>query len=436
MLTSAFGTAVLQALSNGLGFATAILLARLLGKDGYGRYAFAFAWASFLVVPALAGLDQLLVRGIARYEVQQNFAHMKGLLRRANQIVLGISITIAGVGCVVSLTLLSPSLRGPICVAMLIVPITALTLLRQGAMQAIGRVVTGQFPEFLLAPLLILAGIGVLAWLGKGVLTATTALGLYVAATAVAFVVGAALLKRALPAALQLVSPNYATREWIRASIPIMMINGLWTTNRYVGVLILGTLDGTSATGVYSVVEKGAAVILLVHFAVNMPLAPAIARLHAQGDPAGLERASENMARTATLVSLPVCLAFAFFPRIYLSVFGPGFGVGATAMTILAFAQLVNAATGPGGNVLIMTGNERPAMWATGGGLLVNLVLGVALVPLLGITGSAIAFASSLVFWNLALVVLGRRRVGVNVTAFRLLSLARPRRGGPDRPAI
>ena len=60
---------------------------------------------------------------------------------------------------------------------MLLVPLTALTLLRQGAMQAFGRVVSGQLPEFLIRPLLILAGILLLEWLGRGILSPTTALG-------------------------------------------------------------------------------------------------------------------------------------------------------------------------------------------------------------------------------------------------------------------
>ncbi len=428
MLRSAFGTAVLQAVSNLLGFATIVLLAHLLGKQGYGVYAFAFALASFLIIPALAGFDQFLVRGIARYDVQKNLQQMKGLLRRSNQIVLVTSTAIAGVGCIISLTLLSSSLRAPVCVAMLLLPITCLTFLRQGAMQALGRVVVGQFPEYIIGPLLILTGLGLLDWIGGGALTPTTALGAYVAGTAIAFVVGAILLRRALPVALRSVSPSYATREWIKASLPIMMINGVWTANRYLGIIILGTLAGTGDTGVYNAVERGAAVILLVHFAVNMPLAPALARLHTQRNLAGLERASEHMARTSTLVSLPVCAAFAIFPRVYLSIFGAGFGAGATAMTILALAQLFNAATGPSGNVLIMTGNERPAMWATAAGLLVNLTLGIVLVPPLGVTGSAIAFGSSIVFWNAALTVLGRQRAGINATAFPFLSLAGARR--------
>jgi O-antigen/teichoic acid export membrane protein len=430
MLRSAFGTAILQGVSTALGFLTAVLLARLLGQGGYGHYTYALAWAGFLTIPALVGMEQFLIRGIARYEVQRDWGLMKGLLRRTNQIVLLTSSVIAGVGCTVAVMWLSPSLVEPFCIAMALVPVTALTLLRQGAMQAIGRVVTGQMPEYLIGPLLILIGLGALVLIGGGALTATTALAAYLAGMAVAFIVGAVLLRRALPAVLRSVSPVYATLEWLQASLRIMLINGVWMTNRYVGILVLGTLDSPRATGVYGVVEKGAALIVMVHFAVNMPLAPAIARLHAQADHAGLERVTERMARVATLVSLPVCAAFAIFPGVYLSIFGPSFGIGATAMTILALAQLVNAATGPASNVLIMTGHERPAVLATAAGLLVNVVLGIALVPLLGMTGSAIAFASSLVFWNVALVILARRLIGVNATAFRRLAIATAARAG------
>src|ERR1700690_1613719 len=78
MLRSAAGTAFLQGTSTGLGFLTAVLLARLLGQDGYGRYTFTVTWAAFLTIPALVGMDQFLVRGIARYEVERRWPLMKG----------------------------------------------------------------------------------------------------------------------------------------------------------------------------------------------------------------------------------------------------------------------------------------------------------------------------------------------------------------------
>jgi O-antigen/teichoic acid export membrane protein len=425
MLRSASGTAVLQGFSNGAGLLTAILLARFLGREDYGRYAYSFAWASFLAVVATLGLDRFLVRGIAGYEVGGQWQLMKGLLRRTNQLVVLTSTTIAAGGCVVALVALSPSLRAPFCVAMAVVPVTAVTFLRQGAMQALGRVVSGQLPEYLIRPLLIIVGIVVLELLGGGALSATSALGINVGALVVATITGGVLLLRALPHELREIEPRYATRGWLRASLPMMLISGVWLLNNYVGTLVTGTIRGPSAAGVYNVVQNGAAVVVLFLVAANMPLAPVVARLHALGDRHQLESTTERVALVGLLVSAPVCGALALFPGFFLGIFGAGFKTGSTALTIVALGQLVNAAAGPAGNVLIMTQYEMPAVRAVGTGALVNLVLTIALAPAFGVTGSAIAFASSLVVWNVALVVVARRRLGINVTAFHRLAMTR-----------
>jgi O-antigen/teichoic acid export membrane protein len=428
MLVSASATAILQGGSGVMAFILAVLLARFLGSVGYGLYALAFSWSTLLGVPAILGLNTFLVRGIAVYEVKEQWSLMKGLLFRTNQLVFLTSTMIAVCGVIAALTWFSPSFRGPFCVAMLLVPLTALTLLRQGAMQAFGRVVSGQVPEYLIRPLLIMVGVVALELVGHGALTPTTALGANVTGVAVAFVVGALLLRRALPAALHSVRAEFLTREWLRASLPMMLIAGVWMANNNITTLMVGTLDGTRAAGVYSVVQKGAEVIVILLYATNMPLAPAIARLYARGDRVGLEHTTERMARATLLVSVPVAVAFMAFPHIYLDLFGASFQMGATALVILALGQLVNAAAGPSGNILIMTGQERIAVRGVAAGLLANVVLAVVLVPPLGVTGGAIAFASSLALWNGVLVVLARRLVGVNVTAFRRLAVARPAR--------
>jgi O-antigen/teichoic acid export membrane protein len=416
MLVSASATALLQV----------VLLARFLGSGGYGRYAVAFAWSSLLGVPAILGLNAFLVRGIAVYEVREQWSLMKGLLLRTNQLVLLTSTTIAACGAIVAVTSMSSSFRGPFCVAMLLVPITTLTLLRQGAMQAFGRVVSGQLPEYLIRPFLVIVGVLALELVGHGVLTPTTALVANVLGVTVAFVIGALLLRRALPDALRAHRPEFVTRKWLRASLPMMLISGVWMANNYITTVIVGALDGSRAAGVYSVVQKGAEVIVILLYAANMPLAPVIARLHARGDQYGLEHTTERMARATLLVSAPVAAAFIVFPDIFLGFFGGGFRTGATALIILAVSQLINAAAGPSGNLLLMTGQERIAVRGVAAGLLANVVLAIVLVPPLGVTGGAIAAASSLVLWNTVLVVLARRLVGINVTAFHRLAVARP----------
>ena len=425
MVVGASATVMLQGASMGLGFVTSVVLARSLGSGEYGRYVFCIAWAGLLGTIAVLGFDRFLVRGMAVYEVEGKWDLARGLLRRTNELVIATSIVIGLAGVAIALLWLSPSLRWPFCIALVFVPLSALTAVRQGAMQALGKVVVGQMPEYLIRPLVILVTVGALAVVGEGALSATTAVAANIAGLAVACLAGAVLLRRAIPHAVRSSRPGFATQSWLRSALPMMLISGVWAANNYVGTLVVGTLDGTRAAGIYSVVEKGAGLIVVFLVAANMPLAPAVARLHARGDRRGLEYATERIAQVTLLASAPVALAFALFPGIYLGIFGPSFLAGTTALTILALGQLVNAAAGPAGNVLMMTGHERAAVGGIALGLFANLVLGIILVPPLGITGGAIGFASSLVLWNSVLVVLARRRVGVNVTAFRSLAVTR-----------
>jgi O-antigen/teichoic acid export membrane protein len=425
ILKNASATVLLQGSSLMMGFVTTVLLARFLGGAGYGRYIFAFAWANLLAIPAILGFDRFLVRGIAVYDVERDFPRMHGLLRRTNRLVLLISLAIVTAGLAVAQLALGPSLRAPFSVAMLIIPITALTLLRQGAMQAIGRIVSGQLPEYLIRPVLILVSISALWLVDRKLLTPTTALGANVTGLLVAFVVGAIVLRRSLPRELRSVHPQYATREWLTASLPMMLISGIWMANNYCTTLVVGTLDGSRAVGVYNVVQKGAELIVLVLLAANMALAPTLARLYAQRDQKSLEHATERIAQATLLVSGPLAAGFIAFGGLYLSIFGPSFSTGASALAILAVGQLFNATAGPAGNVLLMTGHERNAIVGIGIGLAANLILAVVLVPPLGVTGGAIAFATSLVLWNSALVIIARRRIGVNVTALPQLAMRR-----------
>jgi O-antigen/teichoic acid export membrane protein len=426
MLVSASATAVMQGASNAMAFVVAVLLARYLGAKGYGLYALALAWASVLIIPAVLGFERFLVRTMAVYELHQQWELMKGLLERANQLVLLTSVIVAGLGVLVAITLLPADMAGTFCVAMLAVPLTSLTMLRQGAMQALGRIVSAQLPEYLIRPILILAGVLVLEFVGHDILTPTTALAANVVGLAVAFVTGAILLVRALPDQVHRAHATFKTSAWLRGSLPMMLISGVWMANGYITTLMVGTLSGPRAAGVYSVVQRGAEIIVVLLFATNMPLAPAIARLYARDDREGLERTTEQMARAALALSLPLALVLIVFPGVYLGLFGSAFRTGETAMVIVAFGQLINATAGPSGNVLIMTGHERLAAYGVTIGLIVNIGLAFVLVPSLGVTGGGIAYAASLILWNMILVIVARRRVGVNVTAFRVLALTRP----------
>ena len=66
----------------------AILLARLLSLEDFGIYVLALTTVSVIMIPVSLGLPELLTRYISKYEVEKNFPAMKGLLIRANQLLV------------------------------------------------------------------------------------------------------------------------------------------------------------------------------------------------------------------------------------------------------------------------------------------------------------------------------------------------------------
>lgn len=410
------GIALLEAASMGLGFLISVLLSRMLGASGYGAYAYGMAWVGFLLIPAVMGTNWSLVRGVAMYQASRDWGLLHGLVRWANRSVLTVSAIIAAVAGLVGYLALPSSLRTTFCLAMPLVPLTALVTTRQATLTGLSRVVTGQFPELLLRPVLFMLVLIPFA-LGKGVsLSPQLAMAFNVGAVSVAFAAGVVLLARAFPSEARAAEPGYESRAWRRTALPMMLLGGMWLVNPLVSTIMLGSLRGAHDVGVYTVVSRAAEVMTIGLVAVTTTLAPKVAQHFARGDMAGLQRAVSNATKLAVAWSASVALVLIVFNQPLLSIFGSQFAGAGLALAIVVCGQFVNSAAGPAGILLIMTKHELAAAVGVGAGLLVNIALNALLVPSLGVNGAAIGAAASLVVWNAALAGYAAIRLRINTT--------------------
>src|ERR687898_1896611 len=77
-----------------------VVLARLLGHEGYGQFAYVMAWINILVYVAVMGHDSLVMRSVAAYHSRQEWALLAGTLRHAASLVGTLSIAISTLGAV------------------------------------------------------------------------------------------------------------------------------------------------------------------------------------------------------------------------------------------------------------------------------------------------------------------------------------------------
>lgn len=425
---STAGTFALKVASTGLGFLTSLFLARLLGAAGYGVYAYAMSIVALLLIPATLGLPRLLIRNISVYRTRSSWSLLRGLLRWSNWTALTASVALALLGALVVKVFsnrFQPQTVATLWIAMMALPLMALSQIRQAALQGLNRIMEGQLPEALIRPFLFIVLIGGTYFLIGQKVNAPSAMEMQLVACGVAFLAGTVLLRRYLPAPVKESSPSYEIRAWMRSALPLLFIGGVSVVNQYTDILMLGALKGAADVGIYRVAMRGAMLIPFMLDAVNMAIGPAISSLYTKGDMKRLQRVVTKSARLALLFSLPLVLTFVLLGRWLLLIFGPEFQKGATALAILSTGQLVNVAAGSVGLILIMTGHEDDTFKGLVVAAVANVVLNASLIPIWGIEGAAVASAVSTIIWNILLGIRVYRRLGVNSTALGPIRLGR-----------
>jgi len=398
----------------GLTYCSQLLIARFVGVDAYGVYAYVFAWMTVLAYFSAFGFEVALLRFLPAYEADHNWSLFRGVIRYAEQraVTIGISVIVVGI-CFIVLWGVSAQLRSTFLIGLALVPVWALLWIRCSVVRAYGGVVLATAPDRVVRDGL-LSGFVVIACLGLGWrLDAATAMMATLASSIMALALASVAARKLHPAAIESVFPTYDAPAWQRAAIPLVIIAATETLMNRTGVIILGWIGDTKATGIYSLAFNIAAVVALPRIAINTLFAPTISGLFSRKDQV-LLRALIRSAASWTLGGA-VCIAFTLFlfAEPFLTWFGPGYEAGVPALRILLVGQVIVAGTGSQLFVMTMTGCERGAAKLLVSSAAANAAASVALISLFGLTGAAIASAASLMMWNLAMALFLWRRLSL-----------------------
>lgn len=406
ILKGAAGSAALKGVNLLLGLLATAFLGRILMPQQYGYYAFASTAVTLLAMPVQCGLPQLMMREIAKYQLAEQWGHIRGLLLRANQLVglLGLAVVLILALVLPSLARLVPAVDKPTFVwAIILLPLIALNRLRGGALLGLRKVVLGLLPDNGIRAVLFLVFIVLWWWLLP--FNAAGAMALQVAATLIAFVSGAALLMRHLPAKVHGAVATFESRAWLSAIIPLTLTDALLIFNMQADLLVLGVFRSAAEVGVYraaTLVALQASVGLAVASEV---LAPHIARLYQAGDHSGLRhlvRQAQLGLVTSGALLAGFCILFGH--DILVFVFGSAYAGGASALAVLAFGQFLAVAAGTGSVLLNMSGHEKDVLRVFALSAATNLVANILLVPSFGMVGAAWATTGCQLFTNGMLV--------------------------------
>jgi O-antigen/teichoic acid export membrane protein len=377
------------------GLIVTLLLARAGGPEVLGSYAMAIQTAQLVSILAVVGCDQLVLREVAAHLRLGEKAAAASHMRQYLKFVLPLAVLVTGLyaGGVWALGTAGfvPARDGALLAATGFVAANALYLMGLGTVRGLGNAVRAQlFDGLFTVPLALVLGLVLLAGDQIGAeLSVMAATACLVALMALLF----ALVWR-------------QTRDWGAAPVPdapspwregtpMMLISFLMFFGQWLPQFLAGTLGNAGDAGAFRAAWQLAMPFTVVLTTVATMMAAPVSGDLRQGRPDLAHRRLRRYRLAALASTLPVAAVLLIWPEPVLRLlFGPAFVTAAPLLQWLVGANMLAILAGPSGAVITMSGRSRETVkWMLAGAALM-LGLALALVPRLGITALAMAYAA------------------------------------------
>lgn len=391
-----------------------LLIARIVGAQTYGVYAYVIAWITILAYFSALGFDTALLRFVAAYETKGEWSLARGIIQYAERRALAVSALVILLGTLVILIRrgqFSTELRNTFLVGFILVPVWALLWLRSSIVRAFGGVTLALLPDKvvrdgLLLILVAFASVAIRPYAGAAlVMTAT------LVSSMAALGLASVAIRTLRPDALTAVLPEYAAAIWRKAAVPLVILTAAEALLNRTGVVLLGWFGETKEAGIYNLVFNIAFLIVLPRTAINILFAPTISSLFTRKDQVTLQALVTRSAAWTLGAAVCIAIVLGVMAEPLLSWFGHDFAAGVPALRILLAGQVIAASYGSLLPVMTMTGHERGAAALLILSSVVNVVAGILLISMLGLTGAAVATGIALIIWNAAMAIFISRRL-------------------------
>jgi O-antigen/teichoic acid export membrane protein len=270
-----------------------------------------------------------------------------------------------------------------------LVPVIAQMKKLMGLLAGFRKPAQSRVPDGLVRPGLLLC-VGA-AGLTVGLLDETGLLAVYLAAALCAALVGQLLVRRADP----LPHPGeaeYHSADWWRSLGPLTLFVAAGTINTYADILMIGAMESSASVAHYRIASQIAGISLLVQVAVNAVIGPRIAAFNVADDYDRMQGMAVRGCRLAFGATLLFSgLLYTLGVDGFVALLGPEYAPVYPLAVALAFGTAVQTFFGGATWILNMTRREKSsatyALISAGGNILLNL----ALIPILGAFGAVIA---------------------------------------------
>lgn len=416
----------------GLAFVVTWLIGRGLGASATGEFFLLTSW--FMIATSVVGMgaDTGLVRALSRQRALGDDDHVRPTLRAAlvpvvaTGALLSAAILLAAPLLAEGLGLDAAGVDTLRVLAIALVPASLVGVLLGGS-RGLGRIATYTIIQNLLIPVLRLVAVAaVVLWVGS----AWAAVWAWAIPLLLAAVAAALALRRQVRSVASEPSSGNAVdiREQRRAFWAFSLPRGgaviLERALDWADVLLVIALLGPAAGGVYGVVTRIVQAGSMLEAAMRIVLGPRLSAAIAQGKHDEAQGLFRRVTSLLIVSSWPFYIAIAVFAKDLLGLFGEEFVVGSTALVILAVAIGLRNTGGALQTVLLMAGRSTAQLGNKTVQLVVLLLMTIVLVPIWGLAGAAIAYATGVMVDTLLAGFQVSRSLGFRASAREVLRAA------------
>ena len=388
-----------------------LLVARSLGVEGFGQYAFVAALIFLGNVATTFGTDTLVIREVARHRTLPHERQATvGLITAALLIQLTLSIA-----WLIVVVIGADVLQGQAPEVISALKIYSLSLIPLAFFTVSTAVLRAheRMDLYLLLNVVVafvqLGGAWFVLQNQGDLLSLVTMLNVVQLSAAV---LAGVLCYHSLPAFhFQWAVTRDKFMQVARLAWPFALLSVLAVIYQRLGVLMLSTLGTETQTGWYAAAARVIEPLKMLHFAVLGALLPALAYLTASTVDRQQTHIAAHVFRRSLvfLLLVSVCaigIIILFAQPIVTLLFGASYAESASLVQILALSLIPYTFSASLSVRLVTQGKERRVMWATAIGLLAAFLLNRWLIPSFGSSGAAWAVVVSESFLAVMLLVL------------------------------
>ncbi|MBS3108011.1 flippase [Candidatus Woesearchaeota archaeon] len=385
-----------------------IVTARWLGPNEYGLLNLAFAFTGMIAIFTTLGFCSSIERYVGYYLGKNSDRHIKSVILTTLLILMPLSIFVALIIFIfseqISLLIFKNNEFIPVLkIFAFTIPISIASMVFLTIIRAFKKMVYYVWIQNIIENISKVVITMAFLYLGYQVFGASIA---YIIALSISALLSFVIIEFKIFSLFRNPVPSlsyrFMAKKMLRFSLPLffssMFLNLLvWTDSVMIGYYV-----PVRFVGIYNSAVPVASLILLFMMSFNLIFLPILSTLYGQGKIDEAKKVYLAVNKWVFTATLPILASFILFATpIIRIIFGEAYLEAATVLIILSIGYFIGSFVTPIYNLFNMVERTKINLSIGFIATVINISLNWLLIPRYGISGAAIATATSFLIWNL-----------------------------------